>query len=57
MRITKRCKFRFSINVDYVDEVECEVVPLDACEVMFGSPYLWDRDATFYKEREQISLG
>lgn len=32
MRIDKRC-IRFAINVDYTDEVECDVAPLDACEV------------------------
>jgi hypothetical protein len=30
MRITRRCKIKFSISVSYVDEVECEVAPLDA---------------------------
>jgi hypothetical protein len=49
MRITRRCKIKFSISANYVDEVECEVAPLDACGVMLGSPYLWDRDATFYR--------
>jgi hypothetical protein len=29
-----RCKIRFVINVNYVDEVKCKVVPLDAYEVM-----------------------
>jgi hypothetical protein len=57
MRITQRCKIKFSINVSYVDEVECEVASLDAYEVMFDSPYLWDRDATLYRREKKILLG
>jgi hypothetical protein len=40
MIITRRGKIKFSISASYVDEVECEVSPLDACGVMLGSPYL-----------------
>jgi hypothetical protein len=56
MRITWRCKIKFSINASYVVEVECEVAPLDAYGVMFGSPFLWDRDATFYKRENKYRL-
>lgn len=28
LRITEKCKIKFSINVGYVDEVDLEVVPL-----------------------------
>lgn len=40
MRINHTCKIKFSISVSYVDEVECEVAPLDACDVMFGITYI-----------------
>jgi hypothetical protein len=56
MRINQRCKVKFVISVSYVDEVECEVAPLDVCEVMLDSPYLWDRDATFYKRENKYRL-
>jgi hypothetical protein len=39
MRITMRCKDMLSINVGYLDELGCEVSPLDACEVMSDNPY------------------
>jgi len=39
MRIAKRCKSEFSINVDYADEVEYEDVSLNSCDEMFGNPY------------------
>ena len=56
MQLTHKCKIKFFINVSYVDEVECEVVPLDACEVMFGNPYPWDRDVTFYRRENKYRL-
>jgi hypothetical protein len=56
MRITWRFKINFSINLDYVDEVECEVSPLDACEVIFCSSYLWERDETFYRRENKYLL-
>lgn len=46
IRIINKCTIRFSINVDYVDEVEFEVVQLDRCEVIFSSPYLQDNLVT-----------
>jgi hypothetical protein len=48
MVITRRCKIKFAINTDYFDEVKCIVAPLDSSEVMFGNPYLSERDVTFY---------
>ena len=39
MRVTCRCKIKFVNNDSYVDK-ECEVVSLDACEIMFSNPYL-----------------
>jgi hypothetical protein len=40
----------------FFDEVECEVALLDTCKVTLGSPYLWDRDATFYRRENQYRL-
>jgi hypothetical protein len=55
MRIAQKCKIKFSISVIYVDEVECEVSPLNICGVMLGSPFLWDKDATFYRRKQSIA--
>ena len=30
-----------------------EGVPLDVCQVLFGSPYLWDRDAIHYRRLQK----
>jgi hypothetical protein len=59
MRITMHCKVKFAINVDFVNEVECDVATLKACDVIFGSAYLWDkcdRDALFYIRENQYRL-
>jgi len=56
LRIIKRCKIKFSIDFDYVDEVECDVIPPNACEVMFGNPYLWHGDVAFYREENKYFL-
>ena len=57
MHVTKQCRLRFGITVNFVDEVELDVIPLDICGVVLGSPYLYDRDAIFHrKENSIISL-
>jgi hypothetical protein len=56
IKITKRCKIRFTINVDNVDEVECDAVPLNACELMFGNICLWDRDETLHMNENKQCL-
>jgi hypothetical protein len=56
IRIIQQCKIRLSISTNYVDEGECEVAPLDSCGVMSGIPYLWDRDATFYRRKNKYHL-
>jgi hypothetical protein len=49
LKVTKQCKIKFSISANYIDEVEVDVVPLDVCGVVFGSPYMYMRDAIFMR--------
>lgn len=53
MSITRHCKVKFAISVNFVDEVKCNVTLLDACETI-GIPYLRDRDILFYKRQKNI---
>ena len=46
IKVTKHCKINFAISQNFIDEVELDVVPLDVC-VVFGSPYIYMRDAIF----------
>jgi hypothetical protein len=51
--ITKQCVINFVITSKFLDEVICDVVPLETCGVVLGSPYLYDREAIFFREHNQ----
>jgi hypothetical protein len=50
LQVTRQCKIKFAITSNYVDEVELDIVPLEICGIVLGSPYLYDRKAIFYRE-------
>jgi hypothetical protein len=54
--ITKQCIIKFAITSKFVDEVICDVVPLEACGMVLGSPYLYDHKAIFFREHNQYHL-
>ncbi|KAI5336149.1 hypothetical protein L3X38_015415 [Prunus dulcis] len=56
LQITKRCTFKFAIRNRYIDEVTCEVVPLELCQVILSSPYLCDRDVIHYQRLRKYDL-
>ena len=56
LQVTKKCKLRFSITANFVDEVEADVVPLDICGLVLGSPYLYDHQAIFYRGKNKYHL-
>jgi hypothetical protein len=56
VQVTKQCKLRFAITSSFIDEVELDVVPLDICGMVLGSPYLYDRKAIFYREQNKYHL-
>ena len=37
----KQLKIKFSISVEYVYEVEVDVIPMDICGVVFVFPYMY----------------
>jgi hypothetical protein len=43
LNVTKQCRVRFSISSKLIDEVDLDVVLLDICGILLGSPYLYDR--------------
>ncbi|MFS7899882.1 putative nucleotidyltransferase, Ribonuclease H [Helianthus anomalus] len=43
VKVTHRCLVQFSIGTRYSDEVWCEVIPMDACHVLLGRPWQYDR--------------
>jgi hypothetical protein len=54
--ITKKRIIKFAITSKYVDEVICDVVPLEKYGMVLGIPYLYDRKEIFYKEHNQYHL-
>jgi hypothetical protein len=54
--VTKRCKLRFSITAIFIDEVELDVIPLDICGIVLGSPYLYDRRSIFHIHEKKYHL-
>jgi hypothetical protein len=54
--LTRRCKLRFSITANYIDEVELDDIPLDICGILLGSPYLYDRRPSFHRHENKYHL-
>ncbi|XP_068312511.1 transposon Ty3-I Gag-Pol polyprotein [Pyrus communis] len=66
VHVDKRCLVSFSIGKVYQDEVWCDVVPMDACHLLLGRPWQYDRKAlhdgfkntyTFVKDGVKVILG
>jgi hypothetical protein len=53
LQVTKQCKIKFAITSKYHDEVDIDIVPLDICGIVLGSPYLYDRKSIFYREENK----
>jgi hypothetical protein len=56
LHVTKRCKLRFSITANFIDEVDLDVIRLDICGIVLGSPYLYDRRAIFHHHEKKYHL-
>ena len=54
--MTRQCKLKFSFGSTFVDEVELDIIPLDICGIVLGSPYLYDRKAIFYRAENKYLL-
>ena len=56
LNVTKQCRIRFSIASKLIDEVDLDVVPLDICAIVLGSPYLYDRKEVFFHHENKYHL-
>ena len=56
LNVTKQCRIIFSIASKLIDEVEMDVVPLDICGIVLGSPYIYDRKAFFFRHENKYNL-
>ena len=66
LQISSRCLLSFSIGKNYKDGIWCDIVPMDACHVLLGHPWLFDRSVmhdghlntyTFTKDHKKITLA
>lgn len=55
-KIDEQCKIRFVITKEIIDEMACEVVPLNICQVVLGSPYLWDQDTVCFHQAQKYQF-
>jgi hypothetical protein len=56
IKVMKQCNIKFAISFDFIDEVELDVVPLDVCGVVFGSPYMYTRDVIFMRRDNRYQI-
>ena len=45
LKVTKQAILSFSIGKSYQDQVLCDVIPMDACHMLLGRPWQYDRQA------------
>ena len=43
LQVNSRCFISFSIGKHYYDELWCDIIPMDACHLLLGRPWLFDR--------------
>ena len=55
IKITHNVRVQFTIG-DYVDEVECDVLPLEVCGLLLGRPWQYDRNVTHAGRANTYSL-
>jgi hypothetical protein len=56
LQVMKLCKIIFAITSKLFDEVKLDVVPLDICGIVFGSPYLFDMKSIFYHQENKYHI-
>lgn len=56
VNISKRVRVPFSVGDMYSDSVWCDVVPMDACHLLLGRPWQFDRRVTHDGHRNTYSF-
>jgi hypothetical protein len=54
-KVTKLVRIKFSIG-SYRDVVECDVVPMQACHILLGRPWQFDKDSMQHGRLNQYSF-
>lgn len=45
--VKNHCLIKFSLGKHYSDEVWCDVLPMTACHLLLGRPWLYDRKVSY----------
>ena len=56
LQVRIKCKLKFSITANFIDEVEFDGAPLDICGIILGSPYLYDQKSIFYHNENKYHI-
>jgi len=57
LNVAKNCKVRFSIYSKLIHEVYLDVVSIDICGIVLGSPHLYDRNQIFFRNENKYLLA
>jgi len=66
IQVNSQCLISFSIGKSYQDELWCDVIPMDACHMILGRPWLCDHKImhngylntySFTKDGKKITLA
>jgi hypothetical protein len=55
LKVTHKVHLKFSVG-DYEDTVVCDVLPMDACHVLLGRPWQFDKRSTHEGRSNVYSL-
>jgi hypothetical protein len=56
LNVTKQCSVKFAFASNLIDEVYLDVVSLDICVIVLGTPYLYDIKQSSFIMRTNITL-
>lgn len=54
---SKHCLISFSIDAKYKDKIGCDMITIDACHLLLGQPWQYDRVLFTMKGRINIVLN
>ncbi|XP_074288791.1 uncharacterized protein LOC141613947 [Silene latifolia] len=55
VKVSKQARVNFAMG-PYKDEVLCDVIPMDACHLLLGRPWQFDRDVTHHGRSNEYTL-
>jgi hypothetical protein len=55
LRVSHIVTVPFSVG-RYNDQVDCDVVPMQACQLLLGRPWLYDRDVQIFGRTNKLSF-